>query len=84
MIDEYQDLVDRQAERRQENTELMEKHIRESNNEQMANILIQSRRDDNVLLTLQDEGDLEEKMELSLWKQKKIEAELRILYLLNE
>ena len=84
MIDEYQDLVDRQAERRQENTELMEKHIRESNNEQMANILIQSRRDDNVLLTLQDEGDLEERIELSLWKQKKIEAELRILYLLNE
>jgi hypothetical protein len=82
MIDEYQDLVDKQAERRQKDNELMEKHIRESYNEQKANMLIQRRRDDNELLTIQDKCDLEEKMEMSLWEQKKIEAELRIIFLL--
>jgi len=83
MIDEYQDLVDRQAERRQKDTEVFEESFRIRFGAE-ANKHIQRRNDDKELWLLKDQGDIEEKMELSLWKQKKIEAELRIIFLLNE
>lgn len=84
MIDEYQDLVDRQAERRQEDTKMFGELLRTQFGEEEGNRRIQLRNNDKVLWLLKDENDMEEKIELSLWKQKKIEAELRILYLLNE
>ena len=39
---------------------------------------------DAIIAHMDANENMDERRELSLWKQKKIEAELRILYLLNE